>query len=121
MAWGSWFTKATTWVTNNKSIDQDLADFFKPLMDDVKRQAAIVGNGNIGAGLSVLKDASLQAATAAMAAPPGTKVAVAEAVFVKTLAIEGVAAISNALSGLTKAAVAIKKAEVTPIALPLKK
>lgn len=98
---GKWFT---SWF---KSEEQVVVDFFRPLIDEVKKEALHLGKDNLQVGMKIIKDAAMAAAVAGISAPPGTKTAVAEATFIAKATADGVTAIHNAEAAAIKAAVAI--------------
>jgi hypothetical protein len=96
--------------------EKAVLEFFAPLIKQVKDEAVKLGKGELEAGLRILKDAALQAAMAAAVAPPGTKVAIAEATFLRVGISEGITEIHNAEAGAIKAAVAIVQQEQAAVA-----
>jgi len=109
------FENITTWFDHQKNAflawfskeDKALITFFGPLMLQVKAVALQLGKNDLQVGLKILEDAAFAAVTAAVTAPPGTNVAVAETIFLQILIKEGITAIHNAEAGAIKAAVAI--------------
>ena len=108
---------AGRWVTSLFSPSEKLIlEFFQPLIKQVRDEALVLGKNDLNEGLRILKDAALAAAMAGALAPPGTKVAVAEAMFLKVGASEGITAIHNAEAAAIKAAAAIVQQERAAVA-----
>lgn len=105
---GTWFKSATNKVKSYfLPADQQVIQFFTPLMNQVKEQALILGKDNLAIGLKILKDAAIAGALAGVSAPPGAKVLAAEAAFLRVGVTGGITAIHNAEAATIKAAVAI--------------
>lgn len=98
---GQWFF---SWFSDE---EKQILEFLAPLVKQIRDEALKLGNDNVQAGLAIIENAALAAATAAVSAPPGTQVAAAEAAFLQIAATQGVTAIHNAEAAAIKAAVAI--------------
>ena len=103
---GKWFF---SWFSNE---EKQILEFFSPLIKQVRDESMKLGGDNLEVGFQILKNAALAAATAAITAPPGTQVAMAEAAFLEVAATQGVAAIHNAEAAAIKAAVAIIQTQI---------
>jgi hypothetical protein len=128
---GKWFTdiesKFIAFFTPQEKV---IIDFFGPLFEQIKQEALVLGQQDLEAGLVILRNAALEAVSAAEKAPDGTdKVKAAEEAFIKTTSEQGqvlantVASqaqdlvnknINNAQAAAIKAAVAIIQLQATP-------